>query len=264
MIRVTWLGHATVVLEIDDVQVMTDPLLGSNVGLLRRRGPRPDPELWRGADAVLLSHLHPDHAELSSLRKLSGTPIMSSTDNVAWLRRSGLPNAVALSEAWTPIVATGEVEVRLVRADHRHRLMPHRPNDAHGHLLRGPSGAVWVAGDTALHPEMSMLAEMAGGPVDLAIVPIGGWGPRLSPGHMNPEQAATAVSRAGARWALPVHWGTLHPPFFALFRTRWLEQPGPQFAEALVSAAPTSRAVVLRPGEAFVVPPIGGNSRTSG
>ena len=223
MIRVAWLGHATVVLDLDGVRILTDPLLLPNAGVLRRRGPQPDPAQWRSIDAVLVSHLHTDHAELRSLRMLQGTPIMSSRANVAWMRKRKLMDAVPIDEAWTRLPG-GDVEVRLVRADHAHRQMPHRPNDAHGHLLRGPSGAVWVAGDTSLYPEMSLLAEMAGGSIDVAVVPIGGWGPRLSPGHMDPGQAATAVALSGARWAVPVHWGTLHPPLMTGFSTSWMDR----------------------------------------
>lgn len=247
MIRVAWLGHATVVIELDGTRVLTDPLLRRHNGPLRRRGPQPRPDQWRGADAVLISHLHHDHAELASLRMLAGRPVMSAPENAAWLRRRGL-EGVDLADGWTPIRGGG-VEVRLVRADHRHRTMPHRPNPANGHLLRGPSAAVWIAGDTSLHPEMAELADLAGRPVDLAVVPVGGWGPRLSPGHMDPAQAAEAVGLCGARWAVPVHWGTLHPPLMDKVAAGWLDEPGPAFAAALPLAAPACRAVVLAPGQ---------------
>ena len=162
---------------------------------------------------------------------------MSAPENAAWLRRKGVVTGTALRDGWTPI-GGGGVEVHPVRADHRHRTMPHRPNPAHGHLLRGPSAAVWIAGDTSLHPEMASLADLAGRPVDLAVVPVGGWGPRLSPGHMDPEQAATAVARCGARWAVPVHWGTLHPPLMDRVASGWLDEPGAAFAVALRRSRP--------------------------
>ena len=65
--------------------------------------------------------------------------------------------------------------------------MPHRPNDAHGQLVRGPSGIAWIAGDTGLFPEMAGLTAMAGGPIDVAVVPVWGWGPKLSAGHTDPR-----------------------------------------------------------------------------
>jgi L-ascorbate metabolism protein UlaG (beta-lactamase superfamily) len=251
-VRVAWLGHATAVIDLDGTRVMTDPLLQKNAGPLRRCTPPPEPAQWEDVDAVFLSHLHVDHAELGSLRMLEGTPLLSAAANASWMRRRGLSRVGALSERWSAVGGDG-VDVRLVRADHRHRPMPHRPNAANGQLLRGPSGRIWIAGDTSLHPEMSVLPELAGGPVDVALVPIGGWGPRLSQGHMDPTQAATAVARTGARWAVPVHWGTLHLPLMDRLGTEWLEEPGHQFAEALAEQAPTCRAVVLAPGEDIVL-----------
>lgn len=245
-IRVAWLGHATVVVDIDGTRLLTDPLLQKNAGPLRRRTPPPEPAQWEDVDAVLISHLHVDHAELSSLRMLEGTPLLSAAANASWLRRRHLERVGALSERWSGV---GDVEVRLVRADHRHRAMPHRPNAANGQLVRGRSGTIWIAGDTSLHPEMAALPELAGGAVDVALVPVGGWGPRLSPGHMDPAQAATAVARSGARWAVPVHWGTFHPPFLDRVGTEWLEEPGRRFAAALAEEAPGCRALVLAPGE---------------
>lgn len=252
VLSLAWLGHSTVVIDLDGVRILTDPLLRPHAGLLRRIAPRPDPAEWHRPDAVLISHLHHDHAELRSLRMLPDVPVMSSPTNAAWLRRRGLASAAALGEEWTRL-AGGSVDVRLVPAVHHHRPMPHRPNDAHGHLVRGPSAALWVAGDTSLYPEMSSLPAMAGGRIDVAIVPIGGWGPRLSEGHMNPEQAARACAISGARWAVPVHWGTLHPPLVARFGKEWLETPGEHFAEALRREAPGCEAVVLEPGERRVI-----------
>ena len=66
-------------------------------------------------------------------------------------------------------------------------------------------------GDTSLYPEMTEIPDLLGRRLDLIAVPIAGWGPRLSPGHLGPREAVEACVRSGARWALPVHWGTLHP-----------------------------------------------------
>jgi L-ascorbate metabolism protein UlaG (beta-lactamase superfamily) len=250
--RITWLGHSTVVLDMDGVRVLTDPLLRPHAGLLRRLAPRPDPASWAGPDVVLLSHLHHDHAELRSLRMLPGSVLMSAPANVAWLRRRKFKNTVSLDDGWTP--AGGGVHVRQVPAEHRSRPMPHRPNDANGHLVRGPSGTVWIAGDTGLYPQMAALPAMAGSRIDVALLPVWGWGPRLSAGHLTPESAARAVAMSGARFALPVHWGTLHPPFVTQFARGWLERPGQRFADAVARQAPGCTAVVLAPGQTWAPP----------
>jgi L-ascorbate metabolism protein UlaG (beta-lactamase superfamily) len=82
--------------------------------------------------------------------------------------------------------------------------MPHRPNDANGHLLRAPEGTIWVAGDTSLYDGIADLPTLAGRRVDLAVVPIGGWGSRLSGGHMGPQEAAQACAMVRARAAVGV------------------------------------------------------------
>lgn len=250
-LRICWLGHSTVVVDLDGVRLLTDPLLRPHAGLLRRIAPRPDPSQWSGAEAVLLSHLHHDHAEIRSLRMLAGVPVMASPPVAAWLRRKGL-RGVRIGDDWVPVGA-GEVDVRLAPAVHRHRPMPHRPNAAHGHLVRSASATLWIAGDTSLYPGMTSLPDLVGGSVDVALVPVWGWGPRLSEGHMTPEEAALACARAGARRAVPVHWGTLHPPFFDRLAHDWLERPGEEFAEALARVAPACEAVVLDPGESRVL-----------
>jgi len=250
-LTITWLGHSTVVVDLDGTRVLTDPLLRPHAGFLRRIAPRPDEAQWRGAEAVLLSHLHHDHAEVRSLRMLPDLPLMASPPVAAWLRGRGL-RGVDLGDDWAPVDMSA-LEVRLVPAVHHHRPMPHRPNAAHGHLLRGPSATVWVAGDTSLYPQMSVLGEMAGGGIDVAFVPVWGWGPRLSEGHMTPAEAALACARSGARWAAPLHWGPLHPPLVARVARGWLERPGEEFAEALGRVASGCEALVLEPGESRVV-----------
>jgi L-ascorbate metabolism protein UlaG (beta-lactamase superfamily) len=101
---------------------------------------------------------------------------------------------------------------------------------------------------------MAALPEMAGGPIDLALLPVWGWGPRLSEGHLTPEEAARAVALSGARFAVPVHWGTLHPPFVTRFARDWLDLPGERFAKAVREHAPGSTAFVLEPGQSWVAP----------
>ena len=250
--KLTWLGHSTVVLDMDGARVLTDPLLRPHAGPLRRLTPQPEPSSWQDPDAVLISHLHSDHAEVGSLRMLRGTPLMTDPANVAWLQKRKLEPALSLGDHWTP-VAHG-VEVRQVRAVHGHRPMPHRPNATNGHLVRGPSGTVWIAGDTELYDEMKALPDLAGGPIDVAVVPVWGWGPRLSGGHLNPESAALAVGMTRARFGVPVHWGTLHPPFFNRARRNWLELPGERFADAVVEHCPGTTAVVIDPGQSWSLP----------
>jgi L-ascorbate metabolism protein UlaG (beta-lactamase superfamily) len=265
-LRVTWLGHSTVLLERAGVRVLTDPLLQRNAGVLRRRGRRPA-EVWRGLDAVLVSHLHYDHAELGSLRLLGDVPVLTAPANARWLRTQGISGAVGLGpDEWFE-VASG-VDVHLTPAVHAHRPMPHRPNAANGHLVRfgdpatggvdGPDAMVaWAVGDTELFGGLADVPAIGGRAPDVALVPIAGWGPRLSRGHMGPAQAVELCTLVGARTAVPVHWGTLHAPGGRHVPPGWMDRPGDLFARTAAHRAPELEARVLAPGQSWDISPMG-------
>lgn len=249
MIGVRWLGHASVVIDLAGSRVLTDPLLRRHAGLLRRATTPPHPAHWAGTEGVLLSHLHYDHAETASLRMLASIPVYASASVAAWLGKRGHAG-VAIGDEW---VTHQQCQVRLVPAEHRSRRMPHRPNEAHGFLIRGGDARVWFAGDTAHYPDLERLPDWAGGPIDLALLPIHGWGPRLSPGHLDPRGAAEVCRRVGIRTVLPIHHGTLYPIVLAGTSRRWMSAPGPAFAAAARELSPDTRVLALAPGEAGLV-----------
>lgn len=277
-VRLTWLGHATVVIEVGGVKLLTDPLLRTHAGLLRRHQVPPAHTTWQDSDLVLLSHLHHDHAELSSLRLLDGVPIVAAHSSARWLRKHELPavgmpvgSAKDLRQLpparWRTVAdlyqrarvlggqvrsassALDNVHITLTPAVHGHRPMPHRPNAATGHAVRSGSHRIWFAGDTEDYPNLGLLAQHLGGPIDLAVVPVGGWGPRLSGGHMDPVAAAQACGRIGARSAVAVHWGTLHPPIVGGLGSGWSSSGGHTFVSALAKYAPNCRPILLLPGQ---------------
>ena len=248
-LRLTWLGHSTVLIDLAGRRLLTDPLLLRHNGPLRRRAPRPTPALWADVDAVLLSHLHHDHAELRSMRLVPGAPVLTSARNGRWLCKHGLDGRGA--EDWTDV---GPLQVRLVTAVHHSRPMPHRPNDANGHLVRSRTTTLWAAGDTSLYDDMVRLPELAGVErLDVVLVPVGGWGPRLSAGHMGPVEAAEACARTRARYALAVHWGTIHAPF-TTWRGDWFDRPLDLFEDAVAEAAPGCQVVRVLPGDTWSMP----------
>jgi L-ascorbate metabolism protein UlaG (beta-lactamase superfamily) len=251
-VRVTWLGHATLVLDLGGVRILTDPVLRHRLGALRRRRDLPVHRHVTDVDAVLLSHLHHDHADLPSLRRVGHAPVLTEPGNAAWAVGQGLEAPELDPGRWWS-VGDG-VEVRLVRADHSARPMPHRPNGAVGMLVRGGGVVVWFAGDTSLHPEIVDLPEIAGAPIDVALLPVGGWGPRLSPGHMGPSEAAEAAARCGALNVVPIHFGTLHPGAWPQSRLEWTTAPGerlvevlPEWSDAAAHLLPVGGAVTIRP-----------------
>src|SRR2546423_730048 len=130
-------------------------------------------------------------------------------------------------------------------AEHDGRRRPFGPAaGALGYRIGG-SSRVYFAGDTDLCPELDGLA----GQVDLALLPVWGWGPRLGTGHLDPGRAAEAVSRIRPRVAIPIHWGTFYPFAFARLWPKPLGDPPRDFARETARVAPETDVRILAPGE---------------
>lgn len=204
--RITYVGHATVLIELDGVRILTDPLLTQWIGPLRRQWPPVDRATLLNIDVVLLSHLHHDHFHLPSLARVDQeTRLVVPAGTGSYLRSRGWRNVDEVS----PLdeFTVGDVEVRVVPALHD----PTRPlsrliAEPQGFVLSG-SQTIYFAGDTDIYPEMRSLASK----LDVALVPIWGWGPTIGAGHLDPARAAEAVKLLQPRIAIPIHWGTFFP-----------------------------------------------------
>jgi L-ascorbate metabolism protein UlaG (beta-lactamase superfamily) len=198
-------------------------------------------------DAVLISHLHHDHLDLASLRLLGAdVPVLVPAGAGAWLRRRRF---TAVRELGVDELATiGPVTVTAVQACHDGRRVGGPRADTLGYVVRG-TRAIYFAGDTELFEDMSKLR----GQLDVALLPISGWGSTLGPGHMDPLQAARAVDLLRPRLAIPIHWGTLRPIGFARRTAPWHADPERQFAEHVMSTAPEVGVRILRPGQQTVL-----------
>ncbi len=240
--RIVFLGHATVLIEVDGVRLLTDPLLRDRVAHLRRQVPPVPRDLFADLAAVLVSHLHHDHLDLASLRLLGrDTPLIVPAGAGGWLRRKGFGAVTELGVG--EVASVGALAVRAVQARHDGR----RPGGPHaetlGYLVSGWH-TVYFAGDTELFAEMSNLPR----PLDVALLPVAGWGPTLGAGHMGPLEAARAVGLIQPRIAVPVHWGTLSPIGLGRRRTQ-LGDPPRLFAEHVASLAPSVEVRILSPGQ---------------
>jgi len=239
----TYVGHATVLVQLDGVRLLTDPVLRPRIGPLVRHGPLPAPHLSAGLDAVLISHLHRDHADLASLRRLGrGTRLLVPPGSRRFFERHGFTDVTELTPGGS--CAVGPLTVTAVEADHdggRRRGAPEV--EPVGFTISG-SRRVYFAGDTDLFDGMSDLTGL-----DLALLPVWGWGPTLGPGHLDPAGAAKAAALLSPRLAVPIHWGTLYPLGLGRLRPGRLLLPAEEFAAEARRLAPQVVTRVLSPGE---------------
>ncbi|WP_164701818.1 MBL fold metallo-hydrolase [Modestobacter sp. KNN46-3] len=251
-----FLGHSTVRVELAGRTVLTDPLLTHRLGPLRRVVPRLAPEAWAGVDLVVVSHLHNDHLHLPSLRRLGrSTPIVVPRGAGRWLGRHGFTAVEELGAGAS--LTDGGLTVTATPADHAaHRWGPRFTHGPHapavGHLLAGDGVTVYAAGDTDLFPGMADLGDDG---VDVALLPVWGWGPTLGPGHLDPAGAARAVALLRPQVAVPVHWGTfavagltsVPSPWRARMRALLVEPPR-RFAAAVAAAGSATAVALTAPG----------------
>jgi L-ascorbate metabolism protein UlaG (beta-lactamase superfamily) len=241
---ITYAGHATVLIEMGEVRLLTDPLLRERLlVVLRRHGGLGRDALGR-VDGVLISHLHRDHLDLASLRMIGrSVPILSPPHGARFLTMHGFANVSELSVGETRTLAG--LEVRAVEAQHPEgRMFGFGRGGVVGYVIEGP-WRVYCAGDTGLFDGMRDVGEN----LDVALLPIWGWGPTLGPGHLDPERAARALAMLRPRLAVPVHWGTL-APLGARRIWPWLfERPAREFTEWARRLAPEVDVRVLKPGQ---------------
>jgi L-ascorbate metabolism protein UlaG (beta-lactamase superfamily) len=240
--RLTWVGHATALVELDGARLLTDPVLRGRVGPLRRHGPPPSAAVARDLDALLISHLHHDHAAVPSLRRVDRrVPVLAPRGAGRFLSRRGF---TAVSEmAPGDSLRVGGLTVTAVEAVHPTERRLERDSDAVGFVIEG-SRRVYFAGDTDLFDGMREL----GPGLDVALLPIWGWGPSIGTGHLDPARAARAAALIEPRTAIPIHWGTLYPIGLRLLRPDPLRVPAELFAARMAELAPQVEARVLAPG----------------
>ena len=244
-----FLGHATIMFHMRGVNILTDPVLSDRVLHLRRRNfsarewlaSQPPPDL------ILLSHLHLDHLHIPSLRRLPcDIPMIAPKGSGKWLRKVLCRPIIELAPG--DDYTFREVTIHVTYADHGGNLPV--IGLAQGYLLRGDN-VIYFPGDTDVFPQM---AELAKENIDLALMPIWGWGPTLGAGHLDPKSAAEAVALLRPRCVIPIHWGSFRPlgPIWEMFT--YLRVPGPKFTYYVKQMAPSTRVKFLEPGQTFTLP----------
>lgn len=219
--QITYIGHATLLLEMAGVRVLTDPNFEPKLGRLLARVSAPGMaiEALPTLDALLLTHAHADHLSFSSLDRLPrDIPLYAPRAVAEWLMRKGYRHAVPLDDGAS--VSVGDsLRVHAGLAAHRgNRYGFDRWRSATNmYLLESDDESAFFAGDTALTESTHHLVErvlwMHQRELDLALLPIGyapAWKPGFRRGHLTGDDALTLFQTLRARAMLPYHWGTFH------------------------------------------------------
>jgi L-ascorbate metabolism protein UlaG (beta-lactamase superfamily) len=216
-LHAAWLGHSTVLLRVDGITILTDPVfsrrIGLNIGpmtLGMKRLVEPALQLAEAPapDIVLLSHAHMDHFDLPSLRSLESprTQVVtaSRTSDLIRVARYGAVHELG----WGEEVRIGDASIRAFQVNHwGARMRSDTYRGFNGYVIETPRHRVLFAGDTAMSNTFSPLRSSR--PIDLAIMPIGAYNPWIHV-HCTPEQALRMANDAGAESILPVHHQTFH------------------------------------------------------
>ena len=247
-LRVTWLGHSTVLIEIDGLRVLTDPVWGPRASPSRLVGPKrfqPVPVPLRALppiDLVVVSHDHYDHLDYPTIRQLrkSPVPFVTSLGVGAHLESWGVQPERIVELDWWESHSLPNADLTVTAAPSQHfsgRTMKTRNTTLWSSLvIRSARHAVFFSGDTGLTTEYQLIRERLG-PFDLTMLEVGAWHPAWGDMHLGPENALEAHALLGGGAFLPIHWGT-----FALAMHPW-DQP----AETLLRLGPAAGAQLLMP-----------------
>jgi len=259
-LRATWLGHSTVLIEIEGKRLLTDPVWGPRASPSRMVGPRrfqPVPVPLRSLpplDAVIVSHDHYDHLDYPTIRELAKLPVpfVTSLGVGAHLEYWGVPAERITELDWWESHALPGADVTVTAGPSQHfsgRGVRDRNSTLWSSMtIRSRRHTVFFSGDTGLTTEYESLRERLG-PFDLVMLEVGAFHPAWGDIHLGPEHALEALELLGGGAFLPVHWGT-----FALALHDW-DQP----AETLLELGPRRGANLLMPRLGEAVEPARGH-----
>ncbi|PXV56120.1 L-ascorbate metabolism protein UlaG, beta-lactamase superfamily [Dyella jiangningensis] len=249
-LRATWLGHSTVLLEIDGVRVLTDPVWGERASPFSFMGPKRfqpvpvDIAALPPLDAVLISHDHYDHLDYPSIRALAKlqVPFITSLGVGVHLEAWGVPPERIIELDWWESTTLPRGLTLTAAPSHHFSGRSLRDRNAtlwSSFVLRGERHSVFFSGDTGLSPHFAEIGQRLG-PFDLVMIEVGAFHPSWGSVHLGPDNAITAWRQLGSGSFLPVHWGT-----FNLAMHPWAEP-----AEVLLAKVPEG-LVMPRLGEAI-------------
>lgn len=206
---ITYLGHATTLIEIGGLRILTDPVFSNHLlGLKRHSAPIQNPEQIN-PDVVLISHAHFDHLDLPSFRYIKMSVPIITPRGLAPLIAKAYQNPVIELETGASHRLNQQTTVRGVPIKHpSFRCLGLRYRGSQGYLIEAAGKSVLFLGDSAFVPDLKK--DLAGLSPDCALLPIGAYEPRwfMQARHMNPEEALRCFELIGAKVMIPIHWGT--------------------------------------------------------
>jgi len=212
---VTWIGHATLLVQLDGLSILTDPMFAMRMFTIKRLAP-PGVALadLPPIDAVVVSHNHRDHLDESSVRALGpSVQYVVPLGLAGFFRSRGLPRVHEL-DWWQDVTLHangGTVRITLVPAQHwsGRGLRDHNQSLWGGFVIESPTTRMYFSGDTGYPAAFAEIGRRFPN-IDYALLPIGAYAPRwfMSPQHIDPEQAVIAFGELGAQHFVPMHWGT--------------------------------------------------------
>ena len=247
-LRATWLGHSTVLIEIDGLRVLTDPVWGKRASPSQLAGPKrfqPVPVALKAMppiDLVIVSHDHYDHLDYPTIRELAKTevPFVTSLGVGAHLEAFGVPAHRITELDWWESHRLPNAELEVTAAPSQHfsgrGLKDRNTTLWSSFVIRSSRKRVFFSGDTGLTGEYATIRQRLG-PFDLVMLEVGAFHPSWGDIHLGPENALEAHALLGGGPFMPVHWGT-----FSLALHPW-DEP----AETLIAQAPARGAQLLMP-----------------
>lgn len=249
-VKITYIGHATILIEMNGKKILTDPVLRDRVAHLQRRQKKVNPELYENIDYVLISHVHRDHLDIPSLKKISQkAKFIMPKDTSKYLDEKHFLNIeeVEIGEK----ITLEDINITVTKANHLAIRGFRSPKiDSLGFMIEGDK-TIYFPGDTDKFDEMEEFGKNFD--IDVALLPIGGWWYTLGVGHLDPREAAHAAKMLNPKTVIPIHWGTFHPWGLKFFNLSYLTQPPKQLKFWLDRVAPEVDLEVLNPGSYAVL-----------
>lgn len=260
---VTYINHATLLIQLHGLNILTDPLWSERASPFQWLGPKryhpPGVALndLPPIDVILVSHNHYDHLDLPSLRALAErfprARVLSGLGNAALIRRSGLQQVQEL-DWWEAVPLSEQVRLHAVPAQHWSARARRDTNRTlwMGFVLESAEGPLLFPGDTGLGPEFRLIRQRFG-PMRFAALPIGAYAPRwfMQDNHMNPDDAVQAHLQLESRQSMAIHFGT-----FNLSDENQFAPPQALHQALLGREVPTEQFRAPKPGEQWQVPPL--------